>query len=67
MCQQDSENGNPNLISKGKIDMNVHILELFKASSLNHLLILITSVIGHKGAEYSGFRSRDTEVNFRGP
>lgn len=62
MWQQDSEDGTQNFISEGKIDKNVHILELFKASSLNHLLILIISLIDHKGAEYSGFRSQSVTL-----
>lgn len=62
MWQQDSEDGTQNFISKGQIDKNVHILELYKASSLNHLLILIISLIDHKGAEYSGFRSQSVTL-----
>lgn len=45
-----------------KINKNFHILQFFKASSLNHLLILIISLIDHKGAEYSGFRSQSVTL-----
>lgn len=49
-------------ISFQRVKIDKNILQLFKASSLNHLLILIISLIDHKGAEYSGFRSQSVTL-----
>lgn len=50
------------LFQRVKLTRMSTFLELFKASSLNHLLILIIVLIDHKGAEYSGSRSQSVTL-----